>query len=64
MKNDNKKLIEEVNALKNEVKMLRAIVQSLMTIFTEENDMDMDFEDEMDENIPFPARPQTQNYVS
>ena len=64
MKNDNKKLIEEVNALKNEVKMLRAIVQSLMTIFTEENEIDMDFEDEMDENIPFPTRPQTHNYVS
>ena len=50
--------------LRNEVKMLRSIVQSLMYIFTEEQDLESDFEEEVeDKNILFGKQP-GRKYVS
>jgi len=57
-------LIDEINELKSEVKMLRAIVQSLMYVITDEQDIDSDMELIGDDKDQFYSRAQTRNYVS
>jgi hypothetical protein len=56
-------LMDELNDLKNEVKMLRAIVQSLMYVITEDQELDADIEMIGDERDQY-GRPATRNYVS
>lgn len=57
-------LIEEINELKNEVKMLRAIVQSLMYVISEDQDFDSDMEIAGEEKDPVFGRSPSRNYVS
>jgi len=56
-------LMEEINDLKNEVKMLRAIVQSLMFVITEDQELDADVEMIGDDRDQY-GRSATRNYVS
>ena len=63
MKQKNDTLIVEVNDLKKEVKMLRAIVQSLMYVIAEDQGLDLDIEEEMADRNPVGSYP-TRNYVS
>ncbi len=64
MKQNNESLIAEINELRNEVKMLRAIVQSLMYVITEEQELDNEIEIGVDEKDSYLGRPSVRNYVS
>ncbi len=64
MEHSTETLIAEINELKNEVKMLRAIVQSLMYVITEDQEMDSDLELIGDEKDQFFGNTQPRNYVS
>ena len=64
MDENNDSLIEEINELKNEVKMLRAIVQSLMYVISEDQDFESDMEMANDEKDPMFGRSPSRNYVS
>ncbi len=64
MKKDNETLIAEVNDLRNEVRMLKAIVQSLMFVLTEEQGIDFEGEDELDEKFSGMGKVPMSKYVS
>ena len=64
MDQSNETLIAEIDELKNEVKMLRAIVQSLMYVISEEQEMETDIEPMGDERDQFFGNSQSRNYVS
>jgi hypothetical protein len=64
MDHDKDNLIDEINELKNEVKMLRAIVQSLMYVITDDQDVEMDSDLPVDDKQSYFGTSQTRNYVS
>jgi len=64
MDEKNDTLIEEINELKNEVKMLRAIVQSLMYVISEDQDFESDMEVTGEEKDSVFGRSPSRNYVS
>lgn len=64
MEQSTKTLVDEINELKSEVKMLRAIVQSLMYVITEDQDIDTDMELIGDEKDQYYGRLPSRNYVS
>lgn len=66
MSMDDKKdtLIDEINELKSEVKMLRAIVQSLMYVITDDQDMEPDVDLIGDDRDQYYGRSSAHNYVS
>jgi len=64
MDKDTEELLSEIKELRNEVKLLRAIVQSLMDAIAEENSHDIELEEALEESFPLLSTNPIHRYVS